>query len=105
MLYGIDQTSCEVACAIVQVLYRSPPIRSASHERMPTGRNADLDESDAGIGIAVLRSRTHDDDGAGRAICGPVAAVDLELRSRAATAGTSLVFDVQPDALTFQVGR
>jgi hypothetical protein len=30
---------------------------------VPTGRNADLDESDAGIGIVVLRSRTHDDDG------------------------------------------
>jgi hypothetical protein len=63
MIYGIDQPSRDVACALFKVLYHAPTIRSASHESGTYGRNADLDESDAGIGIVVLRSRTHDDDG------------------------------------------
>ena len=44
-------------------MYYTPTISSASHESGTYGRNADLDKSDAGIGIVVLGSRTHDDDG------------------------------------------
>ena len=63
MLYGIDQSSYDIACAFFEVLYHTPTICSASHESGTYGRNADLDKSDAGVGIIVLRSRTHDDDG------------------------------------------
>src|SRR5216684_8371279 len=63
MPYGFDQPSCDIARAFFKVLYRAPPVSSASHESGIYGRNADLDKSDAGIGIVVLRSRTHDDDG------------------------------------------
>ena len=63
MLYGIDQSSYDIACAFFEVLYHTPTICSASHESGTYGGNADLDKSDAGVGIIVLRSRTHDDDG------------------------------------------
>src|SRR3977135_1868464 len=63
MLYGIDQSSYDIACAFFEVLYHTPTICSASHESGTYGRNAELDKSDAGVGIIVLRSRTHDDDG------------------------------------------
>src|ERR1700694_2196697 len=63
MLYGFDQPSRDIACAFFKVLYHAPTIRSASHESGPYRRNADLDKSDAGVGIVVLRPRTHDDDG------------------------------------------
>src|ERR1700720_2579315 len=63
MLYGIDQPGCDIARAFFEVLYYTPTISSASHESGTYGRNADLDKPDAGVGIVVLRSRTHDDDG------------------------------------------
>jgi hypothetical protein len=63
MLYGIDQPSYDIACAFFEVLYHPPTIGSASHESGTDGRNADFDKSDAGVGIIVLRSRPHDDDG------------------------------------------
>src|SRR5216684_7663886 len=63
MPYGFDQPSCDIARAFFKVLYRAPPVSSASHESGIYGRNADLDKSNAGIGIVVLRSRTHDNDG------------------------------------------
>ena len=63
MLYGIDQPGCDITRAFLEVLYHAPTISSASHERGTYRRNADLDKSDAGVGIVVLRSRTHDDDG------------------------------------------
>src|SRR5258706_1043074 len=63
MLYGIDQPGCDIACAFFEVLYHTPTISSASHESGTYRRNADLDKSDAGVGIVVLRSGTHDDDG------------------------------------------
>src|ERR1700730_1727196 len=62
MLYVIDQPRREVARAFFEVLYHTPPCRSTPDERGCHGRNADLDKSDAGVGIVVLRSRTHDDD-------------------------------------------
>jgi hypothetical protein len=62
-LYGFDQPGCDVARAFFKVLYHTPTISPASHESGTYGRNADLDKSDAGIGIVVLGSRTHDDDG------------------------------------------
>src|SRR6267378_3909642 len=63
MLYGIDQSSYDIACAFFEVLYHTPTIRSAPDERGCHGRNADLDKSNAWVGIVVLRSRTHDHDG------------------------------------------
>src|SRR5216683_6196709 len=63
MPYGFDQPSCDIARAFFKVLYRAPPVSSASHESGTYRRNADLDKSDAGIGIVVLRPRAHDDDG------------------------------------------
>src|SRR6266478_1242358 len=63
MLYGIDQTGCNIARAFLEVLYHAPTIGSASHESGTDGSNADLDKSDAGVGIVELRSRSHDDDG------------------------------------------
>jgi hypothetical protein len=63
MPYGFDQPSCDIARAFFKVLYRTPPISSASHESGTYRRNANLDKFDAGVGIVVLRSRTHDDDG------------------------------------------
>src|ERR1700676_2649053 len=63
MLYGIDQPGCDIARAFFEVLYHTPTISSASHKSGTYGRNADLDKSDAGVGIVVLRSCTHDDDG------------------------------------------
>ena len=63
MLCGIDQPSRDIARAFFKFLYHTPPVSSASHQSGTYGRNADLDKSDAGIGIVVLRSRTHDDDG------------------------------------------
>jgi hypothetical protein len=63
MLHGFDQPSRDVTCALFKILYHAPTIRSASHESSTYRRNADLDKSDAGVGIVVLRPRTHDDDG------------------------------------------
>ena len=63
MLCGIDQPSRDIARAFFKFLYHTPPVSSASHQSGTYGRNADLDKSDAGIGIVVLRSPTHDDDG------------------------------------------
>src|SRR5882757_8968271 len=63
MLYGIDQPSCDIARAFLEILHHTPTISSASHESGTYRRNADLDKSDAGIGIVVLRPRAHDDDG------------------------------------------
>src|SRR5882762_6121015 len=63
MPYGFDQPSCDIARAFFKVPYRAPPVSSASHQSGTYGRNADIDKSDAGVGIVVLRSRTHDDDG------------------------------------------
>jgi hypothetical protein len=63
MLHGIDQPGCDIACAFFEVLYHTPTIGSASHQSGPYGRNIDLDKSDAGVGIVVLRARAHDDDG------------------------------------------
>ena len=63
MLYGIDQSSYDIARAFFKVLYHTPTISSTSHESGPYRRNADLDKSDAGVRIVVLRPRTHDDDG------------------------------------------
>ena len=62
-LYRIDQPGCDIARAFLEVQYYTPTIGSASHESGTYGGNADLDKSDAGVGIVVLRSRTHDDDG------------------------------------------
>jgi hypothetical protein len=66
MLYGIDQPGRDIARAFLEVLYHTPAIGSASHESGADGRNADLDKSDAGVGIVELRSRPHDDDGLAR---------------------------------------
>jgi hypothetical protein len=63
MLYGIDQPGCNISRALFKILYRTPPICSASHESGAHGRNADLDKSDARVGIVVFHSRTHDNDG------------------------------------------
>src|SRR3984893_13346499 len=63
MIYGIDQPSRDVACALFKVLYHAPTIRCSPGESGTYRRNADLDKSDAGVGIVMLRSRTHDDDG------------------------------------------
>ena len=61
MLYGIDQPGCDIARAFLEVQYHAPTIGSPPHESGADGSNADLDKSDAGVGIVVLRSRTHDD--------------------------------------------
>ena len=63
MLGGVDQPSYDIACTFFEVLYHTPTIGPASHESGTDGRNADLDKSDAGVGIIVLGSRTHDNDG------------------------------------------
>ena len=63
MLYGIDQPGCDITRAFLEVLYHAPTIGSPPHESGADGSNADLDKSDAGVGIIELRSRSHDDDG------------------------------------------
>src|ERR1700688_1382395 len=63
MLCGFEQTGCNIPRAFFEVLYHAPTIGSASHEGGTDGSNADLDKSDAGVGIVELRSRSHDDDG------------------------------------------
>jgi hypothetical protein len=63
MLCGIDQPGCDIARAFLEVQYYTPTIGSAPHESGTDGSNADLDKSDAGVGIIELRSRSHDDDG------------------------------------------
>jgi hypothetical protein len=63
MLYGIDQPGCEITLAFLDILHYTPTVSSAPYERGTYGSNADIDKSDAGIGIAVLSPRTHDDDG------------------------------------------
>jgi NAD(P)-dependent dehydrogenase (short-subunit alcohol dehydrogenase family) len=52
VLRGFDQPGCDVACAFFEVLYRTPPIRPASHESGCHGRNVNLDISDPGVRIA-----------------------------------------------------
>ena len=51
MLYGFDQSSCDIARAFLEVQYHPPTIGSAPHESGTDGRNADLDKSDPGVGI------------------------------------------------------
>ena len=63
MLYGIDQPGCDIARAFLEVQYHTPTVGPTPHESGTDGRNADLDKSDAGVGIIELRSRSHDDDG------------------------------------------
>ena len=63
MPYGFDQSGCDVTRAFLEVQYHAPAIGSAPDERGCHGRNADLDKSNAGVGIVELRSRSHDDDG------------------------------------------
>ena len=63
MLCGFDQPGRDIARAFFEVLYHAPTIGSASHESGTDVRNADLDKSDAGIGIVEFRSRANDDDG------------------------------------------
>ena len=63
MLCSFDQTGCDIARAFFEVLYHAPTIGSAPHESGADGSNADLDKSDAGVGIIEFRSRSHDDDG------------------------------------------
>jgi hypothetical protein len=54
---------------------------------------------------AVAWPADTDDPQAGRNVVEHLAERLADQMQRAATAGTSLVFDVQPDVLTFQVGR
>jgi hypothetical protein len=63
MLCGIDQPGCDIARAFLEVQYHTPTIGSAPHESGTDGSNADLNKSDAGVGIIEFRSRSHDDDG------------------------------------------
>src|SRR5882724_2601629 len=63
MLYGFDQPGRDIACAFFEVLYHTPTVSSAPHEGRTDRRDANLDKSDAGVGIIELRSRSHDDDG------------------------------------------
>jgi hypothetical protein len=63
MLCGFDQPGCDIARAFLEVKYHPPTISSASHESGTDRSNANLDKSDAGVGIVELRSRTDDDDG------------------------------------------
>jgi hypothetical protein len=55
MPYGFDQPSCDIARAFFKVLYRTPPISSASHESGTYRRNANLDKFDA-TSVAIVCS-------------------------------------------------
>jgi hypothetical protein len=63
MLYGIDQPSCDIARAFVEVLYGTSLVSSTSHESGFHGRNANLDISDGGIRIVALEALANDDYG------------------------------------------
>src|SRR5260370_9940632 len=63
MLYGFDQPSSDVACAFFKVMYRTPTVSSTSHESRFHGSNANLDISDGGIRIVVLKALANDDYG------------------------------------------
>src|ERR1700756_483033 len=63
MLYSFDQPGRDIARTFFEIQYHAPAIGSAPDESGTDGRNADVDKSDAGVGIIELCSRSHDDDG------------------------------------------
>ena len=63
MLYRIDQSGCDFACAFFQALYGTTPVSSPSHESGSHGRNGNLDISDGGIRIVALEALANDDYG------------------------------------------
>jgi hypothetical protein len=63
---GIMESGRDIAGAFLEVQNHAPPICPASHEGRCYRRNANLDKSDAGVRIVVLRAPAKDNDGLAR---------------------------------------
>jgi hypothetical protein len=63
MLYRIDQSGCDFACAFFQALYGTTPVSSPSHESGSHGRNGNLDISDGGVRIVALHPLANGENG------------------------------------------